>query len=1096
MSTNFKDNKRKRSLSVPVRVLLNLKAHHPDFLIINLKISSMKKVKLLLTLLVLFYVTTMFAQTVQISGTVTNSEDGLPIPGATVQVKGTTVGSITDFDGKYTVAVPEGSAILVYSFVGMKSIEREIAGQTVIDVILEPDVLGLDEVVVTAIGIKRETKALGYAVQSVDAEDLSKSNNPNILNSMNGKVAGVTINSNSGAAGGGSTILIRGAASITGENQPLFVIDGVPIDNSSYRDATYATEGVDNANRGIDLNGDDIESVNVLKGGAATALYGLRAANGAVIITTKKGKAGGFSVDFHSSYGWEEITMMHPLQDKYAQGSNGGFQNFGGTTLTWGPLISDLRYDGDTSYEYDQINGRQVLHTDPTATNKVVQPFDNVNEFFQTGHTRMNSINMGGGNEKTTFFVSYSNSYTEGVQPENTFEKNTFKISGQTRLGDKWTVGGNANYVNSGGIRVQRASNVSGMMLGLLRTSPNFDIARYYLPDGSQRAYSFYDNPLWSAENNQTEDNVHRLIGNVNASFQATDWLNFSYRLGIDTYTDQRSGHHAVGAASYPDGQVQESERVRTLINSDLLANINRDLTSELRFNSTLGFNMFQDEYRMLQIWGEDLQIPLWYHIDNASSTTTINNNQLQRSQAFFGDIGFEYKSMLFLNGTARYESSTTLPEENNTFLYPSISTGFVFTELGPLKSNPILSFGKLRASWAKNANVPGPYQTVTYYTLQTYDDGFTNGIDFSSFMGLGGFGTSATIGNGDLKPETQRTWEIGADLRFFQNRFSIDFTYYNQYNEDLIVQVPIASASGYGFMNLNAGEMENKGIELLLMGTPVKTSDFSWDVTVNYTRNRSMVVKLAEGIDEVFQGGFTSAAIYSIAGEPFGSIFGTYFLTDDNGNWIINDDPEDPNYGYPYRSADRKGLGNANPDWTMGITNSFTYKNFTVSALLDIKQGGVMFNFTKARLYTQGVHKDTENRGEMHVFNGVMGHYDDEGNLINSGQTNNIEVPLNQAWYTGDGGSQGAAEPFVEDASWVRLRNVNITYDLPESITSKTFINRASVYFNARNLWIDTPYSGIDPESSLTSDAASYGMEYFNTPGTKSYTLGLKLSF
>ncbi len=1053
--------------------------------------------KLTIFLVFLLFVSFHALAQMQITGKVTGAEDGLSIPGVSVLVKDNpTIGTTTDFDGKYSLTVPETAEVLIFSFVGMKTQEVTINGRSVIDVQLEAEVLEMDEVVVTAIGIKREAKALGYAVQSVGGEDLTSTPAPSVLEAMNGRVAGVSIISNAGGAGAGSTMLIRGSASLGGSVEPLFIVDGVPIDNSMYLDSPYATEGVDESNRAIDLNSDDIESINILKGGAATTLYGMRASNGVILITTKKGKTGGgLNVNYHTSYSWDKVSQMHPLQDKYAQGFGGAFQNFGGTTFTWGPEISTLRYDGDKTYKYDPVNGRQIVSNDPNL--KQVEPFDNVDEYFQTGHTLRNAINISGGNETTTVFASFSNSQSDGIEPNTEFDRTTAKVSAETKIADKLTVGGSANFINSGGRRVQKASNVSGTMLGLLRTPPNFDIKRAYNEiDGTQRMYSSYDNPIWSTENNYTKDNVNRLIGNVNLSYQLLEWLSISYRLGIDTYVDERTGIHGYESSSYPGGQINESRRTKTLLNSDLLVNITKQITDNIGFTAIIGNNLFEDNFKALMAWGENASVPYFNDLSNYTSVTSTSYKEDSRTSAWFGDIGLSYQSMVFINFTGRYEKSTTLPENDNAFLYPSVNGGFVFTELPIIPGNNILSFGKIRASYAVNANIPAAYRTKTYFVQQDYDDGFTNGIDFSDFLGVGGFGVSSVLGYPNLEPELQKNWEVGADLRFFNNRFSVDFTYYDQYNEKLLISVPVASSSGFRNNYLNAGEVENKGIEMLIGATPVKGKKFQWDLLFNFTKNNSKVVKLADGVDEIFQGGFTSAGVFSIAGEPNGSIFGTYFLTDNDGNVVINDDPTDPQYGYPYQSTDRKNVGNVNPDWTLGITNDISYKGFTLSALLDIRVGGQMFNFTKARLYYQGVHEDTETRGEEIVFEGVMGHYDDEGNLISSGQQNNITAVLDQDWYTGKGGSSGVAEPFVEDANWVRLRNITLSYELPNQLLSKLSISSASIYFSGQNLWVSTPYTGIDPESSLVASANARGFEYFNTPGSKSYSLGLKLSF
>lgn len=1093
----------------------------------------MRKFILIALLLLVAGVPITLAQKKVITGVVTSKDEGTSLPGVTIVVKGTTIGTTTDATGKYSITVPEKSAFLVFSFVGMKPQEIAIDQSSTVDVILENDVMNIEGVVVTAIGISRDTKALGYSVQGVDGAEIEKSNSANVVNSLNGKVAGVSVTSASGAAGGSAYITIRGASSIGGDNQPLFVVDGVPIDNSQYYSGNpdagtnNLTEGVGYSNRAIDLNPDDIASITILKGGAASALYGLRAANGVVIITTKKGQANNgdghaYSVNFSTSVSVDKVNKLPQQQTSYGQGLNGSWS--GPETYnrySWGPYLdtcsysniglnSDQDVDGNGIYDWDQ-NGIIVSQNDANASGAPVNPYDNVSNFFQTGYSYNNALNISGGNDKSTYFTSFSNLHSDGIVPNNTFDKTTVKISGETKLSRKFVTSGTATYVNSGGSRIQQGSNLSGLMLGLLRTPVSFDNSNgyddpvntqdaYMFTSGSNageqrsyRGYGIYDNPYWTVNMNKFKDDVNRVYGNIQLSYLPIEWLSITYRVGADFYTDRRKAHFAIHSSAWDAGQVFEDQHYNRDINGDLIITIKKDLSKDFKLNLTMGHNMYQTYHQQLYVQGDQLLQPYFYQLSNAASITSRELQNKKRTAAIYGDVGISYQSIVFVNITGREEWSTTI---SKPFFFPSASAGFVFTEIGGLKNNKVLPFGKIRVSYAQIANDAFAYGTLNYYAAGTYSDGWTSGIAFP-FGGNVSFMVDDAIGNPELLPEKLKSFEAGADLRFWKNLFALDFSYYINRNEDLILWVPLAGSSGYGSKLMNAATMENKGFEILANITPYRSKNkkIQWDITVNFTKNRNMVVELAEGVDNVGLGGFTGAEIRAVVGKPYGAIYGTQWLRNGSGQLIINDDPGSQYFGYPIVSLEEGYLGNIQPDWTMGISSSLKVYGFDFSFLVDIKKGGMMWNGTKGIMYALGTHIDTEDRGATTVFEGVLGHLDPLGNVVSSGAANDIVAALDQTWYNGIGGGfEGPTEAFVEEANWVRLREVNLTYAINPKWLDKSFLKGIDLFVSGRNLLLWTPYTGIDPETNLYGSDNAQGIDYFNMPNTRTYTFGLKV--
>lgn len=1056
------------------------------------------------------------AQERSITGKVISATDNLGIPGVSVVVTGTTIGTVTDIDGNYKINVPADAKSLRFSSIGMKTQDVEISASNNVDLTMQDDILKLDEVVVTALGIKTEKKRLGYAVQDVTGSEIERAGETNVIEGLAGKVAGVEVISSSGIPGASSFINIRGYHSLnqTSNSQPLLVVDGIPIDNSYSStgnpddgDNNLPLQGSGQSNRGIDIDPNDIESISVLKGAAASALYGIQAANGVIQITTKRGRPSGpgkkVNVSFSSSVQIDKVSQLPKLQNKYAQGQGGLYR--GPETFnrnSWGPAISTLSYDHDQPNPYNNF-GSIVSNTDPGADEaaRAYDPYD----FFQTGSSFTNSINFSGGSDLATFYVSVSNFKQNGIVPKSGFNKTNVKVAGDAKLSSKWAVSGSISYINSGGDRIQQGSNTSGLMLGLTRTAPTFDNtngvenpednpASFQIADGTMRSYrpGIYDNPYWTINKNPFKDDVNRLMGVVSLSYKPLTWLDIIYRIGNDFYNDRRKQVFEIGSGQYNAGQIGLDNHFQRDINSDILVTATKKFSDNLNGSLLVGNNIYSTYHEQQYTQGDNLSIPGYYDMSNASAVLNKNIISRKRTAAFFFDAKLDYKSMLYLDVTGRNEWSTSLPDPiNNSFFFPSVSLGWIFTETLDMSDNKILPYGKIRASYAQVGNDAPIYSTTTPYQSSNYGDGWAqSGFGFP-FLGVSGFNIFPTIGSTDLKPEISKSIEIGTELRFLQNRLSLDFTYYTTKIEDEILTIPIASTSGFRNLTLNAGKMSNKGFEIQLGIVPIQTKDFSWSMNVNFSKNKSEVTELAPGIENVFLGGFESPQSRAVVGQPFGALYGGRYLRDNDGNIVIDDEASSPTFGFPLLDPEEGIIGDPNPDWLSGIRNTFTYKNISITGLIDIRKGGDMWNGTEGALRSIGTSAATENRGESHVFDGVAGHLDADGNLVTSG-TNSQSVILDEAWYrVGLGSGFGALnEQFIQDAGWVRLREVSIRYTLKPEWLKKTFFHSIDIALSGRNLWLSTDYTGVDPETNLTGTGAfrANGFEYFNMPGTKSY--------
>ncbi len=1048
-----------------------------------------------------------------VSGTVTSDEDGSTVPGVNVVLKGTTTGTTTDLDGNYRLSVPEEGGTLVFSFIGLTAQEVEIGARSVIDVAMASDVQQLTEVVVTAVGLESNRAALGYAVQNVSSEDIKNTQETNLVNALNSKVAGVTVVSSSGSPGASSNIRIRGNTSISGNNSPLFVVDGIPIDNNEYG---AGVDGVSRSNRAIDINPNDIASLTVLKGAAATVLYGIRAANGAIIITTKKGSKGKPVVTLNSSMRMDQVNKLPALQSTYAQGRsvNGVLTHRGpetGEGNSWGPKISDLEFNGATDYGFDK-NGQLVAAG--TGNGVPAKAYDNLDNFFVNGMTYDNTLSVSGGTDIAKYYFSVGRLDQSGIIPNSDWARTSIKATTSAQLTDKLNASISANYINSGGFRVQQGSNTSGVMLTLLRNTPTFDAANgytngqeaaddvstYEFPDGSQRAYrgGVYDSPFWVVNNNPFQDEVNRVIGYTAIDYKILDWLSVSYKLGLDAYSERYNSAFNIGSATLRAGEVNQLARNSKDLNSDFLVKVNTNF-GDISLNAIVGHNFFSTNIITQQTIGTTLSVPKFYHISNATDVQGFEGITRRKLVGVFGQVNLGWKEQVFLNVSARNDWSSILPEGANNVLYPAVSLGWDFTETLGLSNGSILSYGKVRASYGQVGNDGGNafiYATDPYFGVAGYGgDGFiSTGGAFPGF-GVNAFDRNNLLPNGNLKPELTTTTEFGADLKFFKGRLGLDFTYYNSLTTDAIIAVDIAPSTGYNSAVQNVAEISNKGIEIVATGTPVQTGDFNWDVSVNFTQYENIVESLAEGVETVSLAGFVSTTSRAVAGQPFGALYGASFARTDDGQLIIGSD------GWPVQAAEEGVIGDPNPDWVAGIRNTFSFKGLSLSALLDIRQGGEMWNGTYGILKTFGMAEVTAAQREVkgYVFDGVVntGTADAPNYVPNTTPVDfyNPRFPVSQnKWNRYAFG--GLPEENIQNTSWVRLREVSLAYQFPSKVLSNIGMSNLSLTLTGRNLLLFTEYNGIDPETNLTGASNGIGLDYFNNPNTKSYALTLNASF
>lgn len=1009
-----------------------------------------------------FFAIAAMGQNRTLTGTVTSQGDKNPIPGVSVKLIGAQGGAITSSDGRFSINAPQGATALQFSFIGYVTQTVPISGSGTINVVLADDSKGLNEVVVTALGIRREKKALGYAVTEVKGDALANVGNQNVVNSLNGKVAGVQVISSGGAPGQAARIVIRGGnKSLTGNNEPLFVVDGVPISNSNDgSSAANEVEGVGTPNRSADINPEDIETMTVLKGSAAAVLYGNRGSNGVVLITTKSGKnsKGKPVITFNSNVGFDNAIALPDYQTEFAQGVNGVYAE--GVSRSFGPRITGQQVNSDAA------GGLVTL--------KVYNPRK---DFLRTGTLINNNVSVAQATETSDYYFSAGQSSQQSIVPNQQFNKANVRLNMNNKISSKLTLGVNVGYNRSWGDVASLGQSGSNPFFNLLSMPVSWNLKGYGYEsaDGSQINFrgGAFDNPLWTVNKTYNNTQTDRVTGGVTAAYKALDWLDFSYRLGNDYYIDQSKFFADINTGSNPNGALTNSNTYRQELTSTFLVNINKKLTDDIHLAFTAGQDYNQRKFRQTQQIGTALVLPGLATAGNVQSFSPDYEFQsLRRTIGAFGDLKLDYKNILFLNLTARNEWSSTLPKSNRSYFYPGVNTSFVFNDVLGI-SHDILSFGKVRAGFAQTARDADPYQIYNTFASASFGDGFTDGIQFP-FGSIPGFTVNNVINNANLKPEKTREFEFGTELRFLKDRIGLDFTYFANKNTDGIVAVDISPAAGATNAVVNAGATRSRGIEIGLNATPVKSKDFSWDVNVTFSRIRSKVLETYPGVDQIYLGGFSgNPAIYAVKGERYGSIIGTAYARDANGN-VLTDDNGLPTF------VDGVNLGHTEADWTGGIRNSFKYKGIGFDFLIDTRQGGYFYNGTEESLDFYGVSAKTANREQDYIFPGVN---------ENTGLANTVVIKRDGNYYTN---AQGTEE-YVYKNNWVKLREANLNYTF--TIKNK-LVKSVTVGGYGRNLAIWTHIPHVDPESSSFGTGNGQGATRFAFPTTRSFGFNLKAVF
>ncbi len=1032
----------------------------------------------ILTLLLAFVVQLTFAQEKTISGTVSD-DSGLPLPGATVLVKGTTTGVSTDFDGKYSITAAQGET-LVISFVGYTTREVKVGASNSINIKMSEDAQALDEVVVTALGISKKEKGLGVSIGEVDSESLNVARSASPINALSGKVSGLKITQQSGTPGGSSSIIVRGATSLSGDNQPIFVIDGMPISNQSIN-ADGITGGIDGGNRAGDLNPDDIETISVLKGASASALYGARAKNGAIVITTKKGKKGsGVKVELNSSMRFDSPLKLPNYQNEYAQGTLGTYDK--DKVNGWGPKISDV-----SDQTFEDFKGDMVTLT--------AKP-DNVEDFFKTGMTKINTIAISGGGEGGDYRASYTNTDVEGIMPNSSYNKNNFSVNAGKNFSEKFSARTNVNYISSkSNGRTQQGSNDSNVIidniLGMSRTISFKDLEDNYIDlAGNQIGLTNRsNNPYWVINKNPFTTNVERIIASNQFTYKINDNLSIVDRIGTDFYNEDRQKLYAKGTIGDLQGRFTNWHYYNQIINNDLYLSYEKKNNDGISVSGIIGHNLYQTKYKRTTIDAENLIVAGLYSLANTEKTIATDYRSKKKLYGLYADINLDYKDTYFINITGRNDWSSTLPDGNNSYFYPSVNGAVVFSEL--IGKNDILNFGKIRGGYAEVGSDADPYSlefgyspATSYFVQYSLNNNIPQG-------GIIGFQAPRILPNAELKPQRKKEYEFGLDLRLFKNIVDFKFTYYNSNTEDQLINIDVPLSTGFYEKAINAGVVNNKGIEIDLNISPFRniSENFRWDIGVTFNKNKQKVKSLIEGLNEFqLQSGWSGLTIKAAPGEEFG-LYGTAFRKDDDGNYIINADT-----GLKEVESSQR-LGNISPEWTAGINNSFSYKGLNLSFLIDIKEGGTLYSGTTAALRSSGLVAETlANRGETFIDTGVN-EVNDNGNIS---YTTNTTPVKSQEDYWGNQSAVANTQGNIFDASYVKLREVALSYTIPRKLIENTGFSNIRFGIEGRNLWIiEDHVPHIDPEVNFFGAGGPPATIEFNSvPSIKSIGFNVQLTF
>ncbi len=1097
-----------------------------------------------LSLLLLFSAVAAQAQDRTVSGKVTD-ELSVPVPGVNVLVKGTTQGTITDIEGNYRISVPDDATILVFSFVGYETLEMEIGNQSTLDVNLTVDAQELGEVVVTALGIEREKKALGYSVQEIQGEDLNEAREVNVVNALAGKVAGVQITNGNSGVGSTSRIIIRGESSLAGDNQPLFVVDGIPINNTT--DTRTTASGIadnmnlDYGNGAADINPDDIASVSVLKGANATALYGSRAANGVILITTKTGKGRqGIGVTLNSTTTFETVLASPEYQRVYGQGKNeqfayaDGFGNgtFDGVDESWGPRMDGQlipQYDsptsggvrgGDVHDPSNYIFGPQGVNLEKRGTitpTPWIDHGDPVEQFFETGRTLTNNVAVYGSNDKGDFRLSYTNLNNKGMLPNTDLNRNNFSLSIDYNLSDKLSVSAKANYIKTDSdhrhVNSYGTESIMYLFTWLGQQINMGTLSDYWQTglEGRQQYnynYNYHDNPYFNMYENTNGLDKNRFLGNVSAKYQFTPALSLMVRAGTDYFNELRPIKRAFSTQRFPRGQYREDKVNFRETNIDFLLSYSKQWSEDWDFSLSFGGNRMEQRNEFHAVSNNQLVIPEVYTFSNTDIplVSYIDRPRKQINSLYaFGQLGF--RNMVFVDFTGRNDWSSTLPKDNNSYFYPSITASAILTDILEVPSTSILSFAKLRAGWAQVGNDTNPYRLQSSYV---FDSPWGNNLVVHE---------SSTLPNTELKPEQQTSYEFGTDLRFMNDRLGIDATYYYNSSENQILGIRLPHTTGYTARVINGGEITNRGVELMLSATPVTLNNgFEWRTFVNFTRNVNRIENL--GDLQSYEIAANRVTLVAKPGGSMGDMYGTGLLrVEDTGS---------PYYGrliyrngLPQEDGNLRLLGNYNPDFMIGFTNELYYDNFSLSFLFDWRKGGDLMSLTRLIAATAGnvvetlwgrstefggAHPGIKDSGlprtseEGQTLNdGVIGDgvkeiYDANGNF--TGYAENDVVVAASAYHNKRYKRENEEEGMY-DASYVKLREVRLGYNLPTKWFSRTPIQGAKLSLVGRNLLLWSDFNHGDPELlSFGGSSVVPGVEDMAIPSARSMGFNINIRF
>lgn len=1036
------------------------------------------------------------AQT-QVTGTVVSGEDGEPIVGASVKVSGTKTGTITDVDGKFALNVPEGTKLVV-TYLGMlpKTVNASVSGAMKIK--LDPDNKVLDEVVVTAMGITREKKALGYASQVLDAKDLNTSGTSSLASAMQGKLTGVDIRTSSGAPGASAQIVIRGARSFDGNNTPLYVVDGMPISSTPDFSTKESVSGADNASRTIDLNPDDIESINVLKGQAASALYGIRASNGVILITTKRGSKGSTKpvITFSTDLSAQTLSRKFEHQDVYAQGTTLSKYN-PNTSMSWGPKIADLAndatYGGNTNNKY--TNGDLTSHAGMYYNPKYAaaglsgwatpQTHDNVGDFFKTGFTQNSTFNISQRKNDVSYSFSVSDTYQKGVIPSTGMTRTGARGAVDWKVNDQWKTGFSANYSS---VKIKSAPGANSGIVNVVYSAPaEYDLkgTPYHKPGDPTSQILFratnFNNPYWWTDNDEYSQHTNRVFGNAYAEYSPKlNWgknykIVFREQAGIDMYTSNNSEIAEVGSAKNTKGEVENIGTQNNIFNNLLTANFTAKwgANEEWDFGFVLG-NEFNHQYR--RKWDYDGTGLAFYGqptIGNTSSMDAHSDYHIQeRTVGVFGQMSLSWMDMLFLTVTGRNDVVSTMPRGNRSFFYPSVSLGWIFTELPALKENHVLSYGKLRLSYAQVGQAGQFYNNYMY--VPTYGSGMYVYTPISYPLGgAKGYAPYYVKFDENLKPQNTSNWETGIDLGLFKNRVRVEYTLSYQDVRNQIFDVPTAGTTGYQALRTNAGQMTTLSHELSVNASVIDHANYGLDLGVNFTKITNKVKKLADGVESIMLGGFVEPQVRAQAGYTYPNIYGKAFKRTEDGQLLLNAN------GLPQGTAASVNLGECTPDFNMGFNLRAHYKQLSLSATMDWQKGGCMYNGTLLTMNYFGASKASlpYHEGTMVV----------EGINEATGQKNTVQVSKQQYYMA----YNDVTEAGIFDTSFLKLRDVTLSYQFPKFAG----IN-LSVYGFARNILLWAKLPGLDPESSQGNGNMSGYFERYSIPNSSSFGGGFKIAF